>query len=83
MDIAHTQLINATAVVNSYRHQVPLAAYRERLARNDAQEYAQEKAYCEAKLAAARVQQGAALLGLLTSGLSHRKVLQIVRGLKC
>ena len=82
MDIQQ-RLTKLTTIVNSLRHQVPIAAYRERLATNDAKSYAQDKAVLEADLLIAQARQGAAMLTLLTCGYSHRTVMRIVRGLKC
>lgn len=82
MDIVQ-RLIKTTAAANSLRHQVPIAAYRERLALIDAKCYAKDKAVLEAELTIAQARQGAAMLALLTCGYSHRTVLRIVRGLKC
>lgn len=82
MDIEN-RLINHTAAVNSLRHQVPIAEHRERLAKLDAKGYAKDKAYFEGLLAFHQRHQSAAFLELLTCGYSHRRVMQIVRRLKC
>jgi len=72
----------ARNTVAHYRHQLPIAQHRVRLALKEVRQADHEVEVCELALLTARKFEGELVLKLLTCGISHRKALRILQQLQ-